>query len=98
MFNNIKWAWFKRKLTEKYPNSLSNDYQGRLTQIFSLFESKDIFLEEFPYKYIDKTLQLYCQSSSFREPVRSLAEDIVEEATIAMMLEEADPRKPIKKL
>lgn len=98
MFDNLKWYWFKRKLNKKYSNSLSNDYQGRLTQILSLFENTDTAINELPYKYIDKTLQLYCQNPSFREPVKSLARDIVNEATTAMMLEVEDPREPMKKL
>ena len=98
MFNNLKWLWFKRKIDKKYSGSLSDDYQGRLTQIVALFEDKGIFFEESPYKYIDKTLQLYCQNPSFREPVRSLASDIINEATTAMMLEVEDPREPMKKL
>ena len=60
MFDNLKWFWFRRKLDKKYSNSLSNDYQGRLTQIFSLFENRDTFLNEIPYNEIGKTLQLYC--------------------------------------
>lgn len=98
MFNNLKWLWFKRKINKKNAGSLSDDYQGKLTQILSLFETTDITFDELPYKYIDKTLQLYCQHTSFREPVRSLARDIVEEATTAMMLEVAEPRKPIREL
>lgn len=98
MFNNLKWLWFKRKINKKNAGSLSDDYQGKLTQILSLFETTDITFDELPYKYIDKTLQLYCQHPSFREPVRSLARDIVEEATTAMMLEVAEPRKPIREL
>ena len=98
MFDNLKWFWFKRKLDKKYSNSLSNDYQGRLTQIFSLFENRDTFLNEIPYNEIGKTLQLYCQLPSFREPVRSIAKSVVEEATTAMMLEVSDPRKPMKNL
>lgn len=98
MFNNLKWLWFKRKLDKKYSDSLSDDYQGRLTQIVALFENNGTFLEELPYKYVDKTLQLYCQNPSFREPVRSLSKDIIEEATTAMMLEIDDPREPMKAL
>lgn len=98
MFNNLKWLWFKRKVNKKYSGSLSNDFQGRLTQIVALFEDRDTFLEELPYKYVDKTLQLYCQNSSFREPVKSLSKDIIEEATTAMMLEVADPREAMKNL
>ena len=98
MFNNLKWLWFKRKLDKKYSGSLSDDYQGRLTQIVALFENNGTFLEELPYKYVDKTLQLYCQNPSFREPVRSLSKDIIEEATTAMMLEIDDPREPMKAL
>lgn len=98
MFNNLKWLWFKRKIDKKYSGSLSDDYQGRLTQIVALFENNGTFLEELPYKYVDKTLQLYCQNPSFREPVRSLSKDIIEEATTAMMLELDDPREPMKAL
>lgn len=98
MFNNLKWLWFKRKIDKKYSGSLSDDYQGRLTQIVALFENNGTFLEELPYKYVDKTLQLYCQNPSFREPVRSLSKDIIEEATTAMMLEIDDPREPVKAL
>lgn len=98
MFNNLKWLWFKRKIDKKYSGSLSNDYQGRLTQIVALFEDRDTFLEELPYKYVDKTLQMYCQNPSFREPVRSLSKDIIKEATTAMMLEIDDPREPMKAL
>ena len=98
MFNNLKWLWFKRKLDKKYSGSLSDDYQGRLTQIVALFEDRDTFLEELPYKYVDKTLQLYCQNPSFREPVKSLSKDIIEEATTAMMLEISDPREAMKSL
>lgn len=98
MFNNLKWLWFKRKIDKKYSGSLSDDYQGRLTQIVALFENNGTFLEELPYKYVDKTLQLYCQNPSFREPVRSLSKDIIEEATTAMMLEIDDPREPMKAL
>lgn len=98
MFNNLKWLWFKRKIDKKYSGSLSDDYQGRLTQILSLFENTDTAINELPYKYIDKTLQLYCQSPSFRELVRSLSRDIIEEATTAMMLEVEDPREPMKRL
>lgn len=98
MFNNLKWLWFKRKLDKKYSDSLSDDYQGRLTQIVALFENNGTFLEELPYKYVDKTLQLYCQNPSFREPVRSLSKDIIEEATTAMMLEIDDPQEPMKAL
>lgn len=98
MFNNLKWLWFKRKLDKKYSGSLSDDYQGKLTQIVALFENNGTFLEELPYKYVDKTLQLYCQNPSFRESVRSLSKDIIEEATTAMMLEIDDPREPMKAL
>lgn len=98
MFNNLKWLWFKRKIDKKYSGSLSDDYQGRLTQIVALFENNGTFLEELPYKYVDKTLQLYCQNPSFREPVRSLSKDIIEEATTAMILEIDDPREPMKAL
>lgn len=98
MFDNLKWYWFKRKVDKKYAGSLSDDYQGRLSQILSLFENTDTTIDELPYKYIDKTLQLYCQNPSFREPVKSLARDIVNEATTAMMLEVEDPREPMKKL
>lgn len=98
MFNNLKWLWFKRKINKKYSGSLSDDYQGRLTQILSLFENTDTAIDELPYKYIDKTLQLYCQNPSFREPIRSLSKDIIEEATTAMMLEIDDPREPMKAL
>lgn len=41
---------------------------------------------------------MYCQKPSFREPVRSLSRRITEEATTAMMLEVAEPRKPIREL
>jgi hypothetical protein len=98
MFNNLKWLWFKRKINKKNAGSLSDDYQGKLTQILSLFETTDITFDELPYKYIDKTLQLYCQHPSFREPVKSLARDIIDEATAAMMLEVEDTREPLKKL
>lgn len=98
MFNNLKWFWFKRKLNKKYSGSLSDDYQGRLTQIVALFEDRDTFLEELPYKYVDKTLQMYCQNLSFREPVRSLSKSIIEEAITAMMLEVSDPRETMKHL
>jgi len=98
MFNNLKWLWFKRKINKKNAGSLSDDYQGRLTQILSLFENTDTAIDELPYKYIDKTLQLYCQNPSFREPIRSLSKDIIEEATTAMMLEIDDPREPMKAL
>lgn len=98
MFNNLKWLWFKRKINKKNAGSLSDDYQGKLTQIRSLIESTNPNIDELPYKYIDKTLQLYCQNPSFREPVRSLASDIINEATTAMMLEVEDPREPMKKL
>lgn len=98
MFNNLKWLWFKRKINKKNAGSLSDDYQGKLTQIRFLIESTNPNIDELPYKYIDKTLQLYCQNPSFREPVRSLASDIINEATTAMMLEVEDPREPMKKL
>ena len=98
MFNNLKWLWFKRKINKKNAGSLSDDYQGKLTQIRSLIESTNPNIDELPYKYIDKTLQLYCQNPSFREPVRSLASDIINEATTAMMLEVEDSREPMKKL
>ena len=98
MFDNLKWYWFKRKINKKYANSLSDDYQGRLSQIRSLIESTNPNIDELPYSHIDKTLQLYCQNPSFREPVRSLARNIIDEATTAMMLEAEDPRESMKKL
>ena len=97
MFNNLKWLWFKNRLVSKYGYE-GNTIPDRLIKIFSLFEDKDTFPNGFAYKEIEKTLQMYCQKPSFREPVRSLASDIVNEATTAMMLEVEDPREPIKKL
>lgn len=97
MFNNLKWLWFKNRLVSKYGYE-ENTIPDRLIKIFSLFEDKDTFPNGFAYKEIEKTLQMYCQKPSFREPVRSLARGIVNEATTAMMLEVEDPREPIKKL
>lgn len=98
MFDNLKWYWFKRKINKKYANSLSDNYQGRLSQIRSLIESTNPNFDKLPYSHIDKTLQLYCQHPSFHESVKSLASDIVNEAITAMMLEVKDPREPMKKL
>lgn len=97
MFNNLKWLWFKNRLVSKYGYE-ENTIPDRLIKILSLFEDKDTFHNDFAYKEIEKTLQMYCQKPSFREPVRSLARDIVNEATTAMMLEVEDPGEPIKKL
>lgn len=97
MFNNLKWLWFKNRLVSKYGYE-ENTIPDRLIKIFSLFEDKDTFPNGFAYKEVEKTLQMYCQKPSFRELVRSLARDIVREATTAMMLEVADPREAMKKL
>lgn len=97
MFNNLKWLWFKNRLVSKYGYE-ENTIPDRLIKIFSLYENKDTFLNDFAYKEIEKTLQMYCQRPSFREPVRSLARHITEEATTAMMLEVSDPREPMKNL
>lgn len=97
MFDNLRWLWFKNRLVSKYDYE-ENTIPDRLIKIFSLFENKDNFPNGFAYKEIEKTLQIYCQKPSFREPVRSLAKDIVKEATTAMILEVADPREAMKKL
>lgn len=97
MFDNLRWLWFKNRLVSKYGYE-ENTIPDRLIKIFSLFENKDTFLNGFAYKEIEKTLQMYCQKPSFREPVRSLSRHIIEEATTAMMLEVAEPRKPIREL
>lgn len=97
MFNNLKWLWFKNRLVSKYGYE-ENTIPDRLIKIFSLFENKNTFLNGFAYKEIEKTLQMYCQKPSFRESIRSLARHIIEEATTAMMLEVAEPRKPIREL
>lgn len=97
MFDNLRWLWFKNRLVSKYGYE-ENTIPDKLIKIFSLFENKDNFPNGFAYKEIEKTLQIYCQKPSFREPVRSLAKDIVKEATTAMILEVADPREAMKKL
>lgn len=97
MFDNLRWLWFKNRLVFKYGYE-ENTIPDRLIKIFSLFEDKDTFLNGFAYKEIEKTLQMYCQKPSFREPVRSIAKSVVEEATTAMMLEVSDPREPMKNL
>lgn len=97
MFDNLRWLWFKNRLVSKHGYE-ENTIPDRLIKIFSLFENKDNFPNGFAYKEIEKTLQIYCQKPSFREPVRSLAKDIVKEATTAMILEVADPREAMKKL
>lgn len=97
MFDNLRWLWFKNRLVSKYDYE-ENTIPDRLIKIFSLFENKDIFPDGFAYKEIEKTLQMYCQRPSFREPVKSIAKSVVEEATTAMLLEVSDPRKPMKNL
>lgn len=97
MFDNLRWLWFKNRLVSKYGYE-ENTIPDKLIKIFSLFENKDNFPNGFAYKEIEKTLQIYCQKPSFRELVRSLAKDIVKEATTAMILEVADPREAMKKL
>lgn len=98
MFNNLKWLWFKNRINAEYKYEEGKTIPDRLIKIFSLFEDRDDFPNGFAYKEIEKTLQLYCQNPSFREPVRSLSKDIIEEATTAMMLEVSDPRKAMESL
>lgn len=97
MFDNLRWLWFKNRLVSKYGYE-ENTIPDRLIKIFSLFENKDTFPDGFAYKEIEKTLQMYCQKPSFREPVRSLSKDIVKEAATAALLEVSDPREPMKNL
>lgn len=98
MFNDLKWLWFKNRINAEYKYEEGKTIPDRLIKIFSLFENKDNFPNGFAHREIEKTLQMYCQKPSFREPIRSLSKDIIEEATTAMMLEVSDPREAMKNI
>ena len=98
MIDFIKWKHFVYKMNKDYAADISKTFAGRISQIFHKFPDRKNFTHLPMYSYLEKITQEYCLNPSFREPIRSLSNRVIEEAHTAMLLEADNPREPIQKL